>query len=341
MNNSVKKITVIATIITVMFALFGCGASVDCIYTVDAYGRNYQYNITLPEQMVDALEDSATANGNGRWTVEDYLSTLSAITQTTYYGKQEDGSDYVYILLRTGVESSSEEEDGEQNAPVVEKGFLQNRYHYVTDNPFNGLRAQYDSGESDGSLMSILKNGVTLTKGNTEIKLPAFAEAFPVAETIGDLSNLTLNFYWINGNIEPINGEKYSDFFSGKSGAVWQSKFDLNDRQIEYYYYTPNPWGWYLIILIIGAVVTLVIILTTRKSAQKPRMVDGEKKKRRRVRVVYITPDARPMQHGSRTSRPDIYSDDPFAEYANKEEGITPEEKARRDLEDIFDGKDD
>ena len=338
MNRIVKKTTVITLILTLMLALFGCGASVDCIYTVDAYGRNYQYNIVLPVEMVDALEEGATANGLGKWTVEDYLSTLSVITSATYYGKTEDGGDIVYILLRSSVESNESGDEGESAKPEVTKGFLQNRYRYITDNPFNGLRAEYDDGEGEG-VMSILKKGVTVTRGNTEVKLPAFSEAFPVSQTLGDLSNITLNFYWLNNNIETINGEPYSDFFSGKKGAVWQSKFDLEDRNIEYYYYAPNPWGWYLIILAIGVAVTLIIILTARKSRQQPKMVTPGKRRQRRVRVVYITPDARPMNDRTRRSRPDIYSDEPFEEYKNKER-LTPEEQARRDLEDIFGSND-
>ena len=158
MNSIVKKLAFFLALIVVCFACCSCGASVDCIYLHDAYGINYQYNIRISKSLVNELENSSP---NGEYTVAYYLQTLSSLLGADYYGKQTDGADEIYIVTRTIDDEVADDSSDEKTDYTVEKGFLQNRYAYKSDNPFNGLRAEYDSPTASGSLMDILKNGIT------------------------------------------------------------------------------------------------------------------------------------------------------------------------------------
>ena len=175
--------------------------------------------------------------------------------------------------------------------------------------------------------------------------MPAFTDAFPKAnDYLSMLDDLTLSFYWLNSRIEPINGEPYNDFYSGSTGAVWTSKFDLTDREIEYYYYAPNPWGWYTLIMIIGVIVVVVILLVTRNSKKTPKMVKaGRRRRPSRVRVIYINSQTgRPIDRDiyGEKSRPDIYSDEPVSSFDPYGATTSSKDRARKELEDIFENND-
>ncbi|MBQ8882100.1 MAG: hypothetical protein IJY70_01755 [Clostridia bacterium] len=328
MKRLLKKIMAFAFIALTVFALCGCGAKVECYYMSDSFGTSYRYRLVMPTSLRLSIENTAKVRGDGqKYTVNSYLGELANVRGLTYEGFFLEGYNTVYSLYLFVENDNSTGGGSGGDAPEFEWGFFNHKYTYKVASPYNDLYDEYNGTPAQGGLMYVLKNGYDYTVASKE-DLPPLAEVFPAIAS-EDMTKLGLDFYWANSKIEAINGQTYG---SGTSKySYWEGKFDGQDRYFEYNYYVVNPLGWYVVILGIGIALVVILLIATRKSNRKPQM-----KPLTPVRTPYDTAP-RVIYVVRRPGKPDIFGIN--GEPENPSE--TDEEKARRELEDIFMGRSD
>ena len=334
-----KKLRILSVVVAALvcaFMLCGCGASVDYYYSSNGNTITSEYVISLPSAVVDKMEKSAAlrtdssdgASAQSKWTVKSYFTLLGgAFGCGTVVSENPDGT--VITLSNTRTPSNGDDnDDGENYTREIEKHFFNYKIIYTQDNPFDGLRAQYDGAET------IAKNTVMDVIVNGSGAIPGLAEAFPAVSGYSP-DELTLTFYW-RADVVPENGEIVTR--DNVKWVKWDAKFDNEKRVITYSYTRPNPLGWYVVIAGVGALTVAIILLATRKSKKEPRMAELKKGP-----VHYrVEPDG--------TIRGDdgsVYRD-PFAtrvyrpgDYRSPYRTSREEaERAKRELEDIFSGAD-
>ena len=329
MKSLTKKIVALAFIILTAFALVGCGARVECYYYSDSLGTEYHYRVVVPPTLQNTVESTAKVKGDGtKYTIASYLSELAFVRGLTYEGKftQDGNSVYsIYLFIE-----NADEEDSAVNAqqPTFEWGFFTNKYTYKTASPFNGLYDEYNGTPTPGGLIDVLKNGYDYQVATKE-DLPGLVEVFPALASV-DLTQFGLDFYWVNSKIEAING---TTSISGRTKySYWEGKFDGQDRYFEYNYVVANPLGWYVVILGIGVIAIIVLFLLSKKNKKQPQM-----KPISRVRTPYDPSPRIIIDKTPNGQKPDIFGlggEDFTVEYSE-----TAEQKARRELEDIFMGR--
>lgn len=332
-----KKLRILSVVVAALvcaFMLSACGASVDYYYSSNGNTITSEYVISLPSAVVDKMEKSAAlrtdssdgASAQSKWTVKSYFTLLGgAFGCGTVVSENPGGT--VVTLARTFTPSSDGNDDANYTREI-EKHFFNYKVTYTQDNPFDGLRAQYDGAET------IAKNTVMDVIVNGSGAIPGLAEAFPAVSGYSP-DDLALSFYW-SADVTPENGEIVE--IDGKKWAKWTAAFDNEKRVITYSYTRPNPLGWYVVIAGVGALTVAIILLATRKSKKEPRMAELKKGP-----VHYrVEPDG--------TIRGDdgsVYRD-PFAtrvyrpgDYRSPYRTSREEaERAKRELEDIFSGAD-
>ena len=328
-----KKLRILSVVVAALvcaFALCGCGASVDYYYSSNGNTITSEYVISLPSAVVDKMEKSADSSGGAsaqpKWTIKSYFTTLGRTFGCGVVIDETSGGTVV-TLARTFTPSSDGNDDANYTREI-EKHFFNYKVTYTQDNPFDGLRAQYDGVET------IAKNTVMDVIVNGSDAIPGIATAFPEVKAYSP-DELTLTFYW-RADVVPENGEIVTR--DNVKWVKWDAKFDNEKRVITYSYTRPNPLGWYVVIAGVGALTVAIILLATRKSKKEPRMAELKKGP-----VHYrVEPDG--------TIRGDdgsVYRD-PFAtrvyrpgDYRSPYRTSREEaERAKRELEDIFSGAD-
>ena len=313
-----KKIAVLAVVIMTFFTLCACGVSVDYYYESNGSQIFYRYDVTVPKAVVENLNSTArykSVGGASRWTLGEYMDILGkSFGFSVDFGTGQGGAS-VYGFTR--VVSAGDLTSGDSDAVYeVKDGFFTSTVTCTQENPFNGLRAQYDGDETAarGSVMYVLSNG--------QAGIPAFTEAFPAAGGYSP-DELKLNFYWNagvkaeNGSVVTVNGEEWN---------LWTSAFDNENRKIVYSYKATNPLGYYVVILAAGVAVTAVVLLATSKSAKKPKFVKLENGP---VRYTPVRSGGSGINAGPIDPRTfDIYSDDEFhSDETEKGDGELPAAK--------------
>ena len=343
MKKALKKIIVLFLLVLTCFTFCACGATVDCYYYSDALGTRYTYYVRLNDTLVTELENNAVMRtSTQKWTLSDWFSAFSKLTGLSYYGQETENNEQVFIIVKEVYEDESEDNESEEELEyTMEWGFFQNKYICKQDNPFNGLRNDYASAPGDSPLGIIRSGGSGMVNGE-KVTLPSFTGAFP--DAMGkDLSDINLNFCWVSDRIQPINGKEIEPIsYMDSRYVVWEGKFDYENRTVEYYYYVPNPLGWYVVIGCLGILAVVIVLLATRKSKKQPRMQSATQGRQRYVagtRIIYIRPED--VEQFKRRQNPDIYGDESVSEFNPYARPETEQEKARRELEDIFDGKSD
>ena len=329
MKKIFKKIVAVAFILITAVMLCGCGASVECYYYSDSLGTSYRYRLVIPTALKQNIESSAKtrANGTTKYTFDSYLGELAKVRGLTYEASFVDGANTVYSLYlfvehNTDNEDSNGEQESSGSGPVdFEWGFFSHKYTYKMANPFNGLYDEYTNSPAEGGLMYVLKYGY-------KEDLPALTEVFPAIKS-QDMTAMGLDFYWFDSKMVAVNGETYGT--GSNKYSYWQGKFDSEYRYLEFNYFTPNPLGWYVVILAVSVALIVILFIATRKSKAKPKM-----KKLTPMRTPYDT-SPKIIYIRKPDVKPDIYGLDgnPVNPYE------TPEQKARRELEDIFMGRSD
>lgn len=327
-----KKLRILSVVVAALvcaFMLSACGASVDYYYSSNGNTVTTEYKINLNSSVVDNLEKTASTAHNdadAKWTIKSYFTTLGRTFGCGVVIDETSGGT-VITLARTFTPSSDGNDDANYTREI-EKHFFNYKVTYTQDNPFDGLRAQYDGAET------IAKNTVMDVIVNGSDAIPGIATAFPEVKAYSP-DDLALSFYW-SADVTPENGEIVE--IDGKKWAKWTAKFDNEKRVITYSYTRPNPLGWYVVIAGVGALTVAIILLATRKSKKEPRMAELKKGP-----VHYrVEPDG--------TIRGDdgsVYRD-PFAtrvyrpgDYRSPYRTSREEaERAKRELEDIFSGAD-
>ncbi|MBR2988743.1 MAG: hypothetical protein IKC64_03365, partial [Clostridia bacterium] len=256
--------------------------------------------------------------------------TLAHVRGLTYEGKftSEGNSIYSLYLFVENTGEDSGEDDTDAVEPTYEWGFFTNKYTYKTASPFNGLYDEYTGTPTPGGLIDVLKNGYDYQLPEKE-DLPALEEVFPALSGM-DMTKFGLDFYWVNSKIKAINGTTHGTGSSKYS--YWEGKFDGEDRYFEYNYIVANPLGWYVVILGLGVIAVVVLLIVNRKNKKQPQM-----KPISRVRTPY-DPSPRIIVNTTSAQKPDIFGlgGEGFTVEENAE---SPEQKARRELEDIFMGR--
>ncbi len=343
MKKAVKKIIVLFLLVLTCFTFCACGATVECYYMSDSLGDRYTYYVRLDQSLVNELENNATIRvGSQKWTLSEWFSVFCEIAGVRYYGQETERNEQIYIIVKEVYGDESEDDESEEELEyTMEWGFFQNKYICKQDNPFNGMLNEYQNPQI-GSVFDVIRNGASGKINGKDVSLPSFSGAFPA--TAGkNLSDIELNFCWVSNRINPINGkiiepESYLD----SRYVMWQGKFDNENRTIEYYYYVPNPLGWYVVIGCLGILAVVIVLIVTKNSKKQPKMQSATQGRQRYVagtRIIYIRPED--VEQFKKRQNPDIYGNESVSEFNPYERPETEQEKARRELEDIFDGKSD
>lgn len=331
-----KKIVVLAVVIMTFFTLCACGVTVDYYYQSDGSELIYRYEATVPEAVVEKLNATAAYKSSGkssRWTLNEYMDVLGKSFGFTVISETEQSEKVVYRFFRTvSADDLTSGDSGDSGVEYeVKDGFFSSTVTCKQENPFNGLRAQYDGDEpaASGSVIYVLSEG--------DAGIPAFTEAFPAAENYSP-GDLKLNFYW-KANVKAENGTVVTE--DGKKWNLWTASFDNENREIVYSYKAPNPLGYYVVILAVGVAVTAVVLLATFRSGKKPKFVKLENGPVRYapVRSGRSGVNVGPIDPGTF----DIYSDDEeeLDRLKRRLDSYFPEsdaERAKRELEELFSG---
>ncbi len=292
----IKKLRRAAVVLAVVLAaalLTGCGASV----TVTAYDENgvrcNEYTVRIPTAAVENMEKTAATDGNGeKYTVGGYLALLFTGFDCTLVDSRITDKEYVAVYKKTfsdrppktvepaGFVSESRLRDiAEQisySTDLTRNPFVRH-YRSVSVNPFNGVRAAYDSvrpGQS-ATVIQRLKNGLVSTDaatGEQIVMLPSVQDAFPYLDGL-DVSGLLLNYATVGATRMDSSGKK-RELDSDSAEYVFSRYFDDTEREIVFEYSRPEVYGWYLVALAAGAVVIAVFVIVTREKKQKPTLLD-------------------------------------------------------------------
>lgn len=244
-------------------ALAGCEeASISYYYAPDSFDDGRRFEVKLPDSLITEIETGAP------WTVESYLTAIAGYANMDISVEREGG--VTFFSLFGPLPPADGSADGTVNYRV-ENRFFTRRVYITEDNPFNGMREEYDTcNAAEGSIMRLITSGVS----DGETTIPALRDAFPAIREM-DPNALTLRFLWNesrSSRYKPLGEDE--EFAYGRRWQVWNGKFDNEYRSVEYYYSVPNPVGFYVVVLVLGAAVVAIVLIATRKSARKPALVD-------------------------------------------------------------------
>ena len=94
--------------------LCGCGTTVDCYYRADADYLYYEYRVSVADGEAQAIESSAavmSVESDKKWTVRDYLKTLSSYCGWSFRSKTEgDVTTYFFNAVIPNTDDGEDEE---------------------------------------------------------------------------------------------------------------------------------------------------------------------------------------------------------------------------------------
>lgn len=263
------------------FLLTGCGASLT-VYDYTENGVHYNmYELSLDTELKNNMEQTAAIGADGKkYTVEKYFGVLfsdfgyelvgAEFTDKAYVARyrKEIKQDAVSELFATGTEVSFD-------VSHTENPFLRT-YTSVSPNPFNGVRAAYDSAppQLSSTVAERLKNGSIAHNeyGEDVIAYHSVIDAFPYLKNFNP-DGLPLNYVRYGSKRMSSSGNTLST--DGTVSAYGFTRyFDTTDTEIAFEYNRAVPYGWYITALAAGGAVFAAILFATRTKKQKPTLLD-------------------------------------------------------------------
>ena len=267
-----KRIIILLSAIVAALFLTGCGATLS-VYDYTENGVRFQlYELSIDEDTVAAMEGTAAVDGDGnKYTVEGYFARLFTDYGYSLVGASRAGGKYT-VRYRKAVAGSGD--IGESGTAVsfttthTENPFVRT-YTAVAQNPFNGVREQYDNvlPLQSATVIERLKNGVVAHDQNGEVivSFPSIENAFPYLKGLNP-DGLLLNYVRFGSDRMESSGRKVK---SGEATAyVFSRYFDDTEAYITYTYKRAVPYGWYFVAIAAGASVFGAILLITRKKKE-------------------------------------------------------------------------
>lgn len=259
--------------------LTGCGASLT-VYDGTENGVRYNtYELTLDCKLVERMENTATTAPNGkRYTVESYFyelfrdfgcelisATRNENVYTASYRKSVP-SDGKLFGLDTAVEYKTTHTDN----------LFVRTYTSTAQNPFNGLRENYDAIEPlrATTVLEQLKNGAVARDeyGELVVARPSLVDAFPYLKGMSP-DGLLLNYVRYGSARTQISGNM-KNLGNNKAAYVFSRYFDSLDRDMTLVYRRASPLGWYIVATMAGTLTFALIMFLTRQKKKKTTLLD-------------------------------------------------------------------
>lgn len=273
-----KRIILLLAVCLAALLLTGCGAKLSVYdYTEDGVRYNL-YELSIDGDTVANMERTATTDADGnKYTVESYFARLFGDFGYSLVSASRTEDKYT-VRYRKPINNGNDlKENGTEvsfTTTHTENPFVRT-YTAVAENPFNGVRNNYDNVQPMRSttVLERIKNGAIAHDENGEAieSLPAIDIAFPYLKGL-DPDGLLLNYVRYGAERMESSGSKVKD--GDKTAYVFSRYFDTTESQIQYKYKRAVPYGWYLTAIAAGALVFAVIIIATRPKKQKPTLLD-------------------------------------------------------------------
>lgn len=276
-KKSKRIITLIAVCLTALL-LTGCGATLS-VYDYYEDGVRYNmYELKMDTALVQSMERTAATDDSGnKYTVEKYFARL--FNDFGYSMVSATRTDEQYTMrYRKSVHDRNELESSGTKVNFTtthtENPFVRT-YTAVSENPFNGVRENYDNVQPlrSSTVLERIKNGAVAhdENGETVVSLPALTDAFPHLKSMNP-DGLLLNYVRYGSDRMESSGTKIKD--ENGTAYLFSRYFDDADTKIQYKYKRAVPYGWYLVAIASGAIVLGIIMLITRTKKEKPTLLD-------------------------------------------------------------------
>lgn len=258
--------------------LTGCGATLS-VYDYSEDGvRYHRYDLALSNETVDNMERTAAIDADGnRYTVSGYFAQLFGDFGYTLVNASVADGTYTVSYRKAVTDGGDLAENGtavDFTATHTQNIFVRT-YTSVSENPFNGVRQNYDNvlPLRSTTVLERIKNGAVAhdENGETIVSFPALTDAFPYLKGV-DPDGLLLNYVRYGSDRMESSGQKVYD--QNGTAYVFSRYFDDTTTYLEYEYKRAVPYGWYLTAVAAGVIVWGVIMLVTRTKKQKPTLLD-------------------------------------------------------------------
>lgn len=275
-----KRIIICLALAAAALFMTGCGATLTVYDSTEDGVRYNQYELTLDDALVSAMENSAAVSQNGeKMKVADYLARIFSDYGYTLV-RAENGNGTYTVCYRKAVG-----ENGELFAVGSKVSFASvstqtpfiKTYVSTSQNPFNGVRKTYDEVLPDRSVTVLerIKNGLVTFNGHGDriVEYPSLTEAFPYVKGC-DPSALLLGYVRYGSKRMRSSGAQRI-----AQGSIAEYRFtryfDDSYTEISFEYDRAVPYGWYIIAIAAGAAVLGIFVLATRaKKPKKPTLTD-------------------------------------------------------------------
>ena len=273
-----KRIILLILACLSVLMLTGCGATLSVYdYTEDGVRYN-MCELKIDNTTLESMERTATTDDAGnKYTVAGYFARLFGDFGYSMVSAAQTDKEYT-VRYRKAVSDRSELESlGTKvnfTTTHTENPFVRT-YTSVSENPFNGVREQYDNVQPlrSSTVLERIKNGAVAHDENGEmiVSLPAIDDAFPYLKGLSR-DGLLLNYVRYSSDRMESSGTKVTG--DDNTAYVFSRYFDDTDAYMEYKYTRAVPYGWYLVAIAAGALVFAVLILVTRPKKEKPTLLD-------------------------------------------------------------------
>lgn len=281
-NKKIRRFTLFVLAIASALLLTGCGASITvCEYAATGGGTVNEIKLFIDAATAERMEKTAIADEYGSpYTVESYFFRLFDDRGYELTDAFRDDTGYTAVYKKTFSDGALTD-IGAMGRPEFEYSYSDGPFtRTVTataQNPFNGLRKEYDeitNPNQSATLLQQLKNGKVATdeNGDRSVLFPSVADAFPFLKGI-NLDGLLLNYASAGSDRMESSGKK-TEYGDGRALYVFSRYFDQTETDIQYRYKLPVPYGWYIVALAAGGAVFAAIMLATRTKKQKPTLLD-------------------------------------------------------------------
>lgn len=274
-----KRIILVVALCLAALLLTGCGASIT-VYDYTEKGVRYNMcELNIDADTVEKMERTAALDGDGnKYTVEQYFFTLFGDFGYTLVSASNTKQGYTVKYRKAVVGSGDLTSIGtavEFTTTHTENPFIRT-YTSVSENPFNGVRQNYDNVQPlhSSTVTERIKNGAVAYDENGEVvvSFPALEQAFPYLKGLNP-DGLLLNYVRYGSDRMQSSGTKIKD--GGGTAYMFSRYFDDTKSYIHYKYKRAVPYGWYITAIAAGALVLAVLLLVTRKGKKPTEQINS------------------------------------------------------------------